>query len=102
MASNPPTPTGVMHASAPPATITSLRPWRMRSAASPIACTPVAQALVTEKLGPRRPSAIVVWPAAMFEIIAGTVYGLMRPGPRSISVVLVRSSVARPPIPTPM
>ena len=43
-----------MPASAPPARITSASPRRSISAATPIACAPVAQAETTAKFGPRR------------------------------------------------
>ena len=47
MALNPPRMMGWMHASVPPAIITSASPRLMSSAASPIACEPVAQADTT-------------------------------------------------------
>jgi len=48
MASNPEMPTGVMVASAPPATMTSHLPRRIHSAASPMACAPLEHALVVQ------------------------------------------------------
>ena len=48
IASKPPMPTGVIVASAPPATITSHLPRRIHSVASPMACAPLEQALVVQ------------------------------------------------------
>ena len=47
-AQKPPMPSGHTAASAPPATITSASPHMMSRAASPMACTPVAQAVTAE------------------------------------------------------
>ena len=44
-----------MDASAPPVTITSARPCRMRLNDSPIACAEEAQAETVAKLGPLKP-----------------------------------------------
>ena len=49
-----------MQASVPPARITSARPWRISSAASPMACDPVAQADTTAKLSPTTPSLVAM------------------------------------------
>ena len=46
MALKPPMPSRQTGASAPPASITSWRPLRMRSSASPTECAPEAQALL--------------------------------------------------------
>ncbi len=48
MASKPPMPTGVIVASAPPATMTSHLPRRIHSTASPMAWAPLEQALVVQ------------------------------------------------------
>jgi hypothetical protein len=49
-------------ASAPPASITSASPHMISRAASPIACTPVAQAVTAEWFGPLKPYLIDRWP----------------------------------------
>ena len=54
-AQNPAMPSGLTAASAPPATITSASPKMISRAASPMACTPVAQAVTAEWFGPLRP-----------------------------------------------
>ena len=54
-AQNPAMPSSHTAASAPPATITSASPWTISLAASPIACTPVAQAVTTAWFGPLKP-----------------------------------------------
>src|SRR5260370_42597505 len=56
---------GVIPASAPPASIAVARPWRIISAASPLAVAPVAQAETGEQLGPRAPAALETAPAAL-------------------------------------
>ena len=48
IASNPPMPTGVTVASAPPATMTSHLPRRIHSLASPMAWAPLEHALVVQ------------------------------------------------------
>ncbi len=48
MASKPPMPSGVMVASAPPATMTSTAPRAIQRPASPMACAPEAHALVMQ------------------------------------------------------
>ena len=54
-AQKPAMPSSQTAASAPPATITSASPHMISRAASPIACTPVAQAVTTEWFGPLKP-----------------------------------------------
>ncbi len=48
--------------SAPPATITSASPSAISRAASPMAWTPVAQAVTAEWLGPLKPYLMETWP----------------------------------------
>jgi len=60
-----------MAASAPPVTITSCRPLRIISNASPIACAPEAQAVVVVMLTPRAPRRMAICPGARFPITAG-------------------------------
>ena len=55
MLENAATVSPVMDASAPPVTIASARPWRMRLNDSPMACADEAQAETVAKLGPLRP-----------------------------------------------
>lgn len=89
--------------SLPPATMTSASPRRMKWAASPTACAPLAQAVTTAWLGPytsapprqtpslavgvvggwrrlltRRPCTILTWPAAMLMRMRGTKKGERR------------------------
>src|SRR5271168_4788747 len=54
-AQKPHMPIGFTGASAPPAIITSASPSTTSRAASPIACTPVAQAVTAEWFGPLKP-----------------------------------------------
>ena len=91
----------VTAASAPPASITSARPARMCSAASPMAWLPEEQAVVAQESGPRRPSSIETWAAAMLAIIMGMNRGETRSGPRSTSTRVWASKVSRPPTPLP-
>ena len=51
-------------ASAPPATITSASPHMISREASPMACTPEAQAVTTAWFGPLKPYLIDRWPEA--------------------------------------
>ena len=54
-AQNPAMPSSQTVASAPPATITSASPHMISRAASPMAWTPLAQAVTTEWFGPLKP-----------------------------------------------
>ena len=57
-------PIGTIELSAPPATITSASPSMMSRAASPMAWTPVAQAVTTEWFGPLKPYLMETCPEA--------------------------------------
>ena len=83
MALNPPTPSGVMVASAPPAMMASARPSRMCSMASPMAWEPVAQAETWERLPYFVPKRMEMSPGAMLTMVWGMKNGLIRPGPFS-------------------
>ena len=104
MALNPPTPLGTMAASAPPLTIMSALPRRMRLNASASALDEEAQADEVMKLGPWNPYMMEIWPAQMSAIILG-----MKKGPNlgpSVAPVFVQlptssSKVFMPPMPTP-
>jgi hypothetical protein len=85
MAEKPPMPTLVMPASVPPANMTSARPRRMASAASPMAMFEAAHAVHSEVSGPRVPSSMETQAAPMLGMIAGMESGLTRSGPRSSS-----------------
>ena len=61
MAMNPMMRAGWTNASTPPQSITSAAPRRMTSAASPMACVPVAQAETTVLIGPRAPAQRLTW-----------------------------------------
>src|SRR6478735_1970973 len=102
MAENPEMPMPAMVASAPPAIMTSARPYWIQRMASPSACALDEQALVWAKLGPRKSKAIEICPAAMLAMSEGIRYGPMRPGPLCSSVRVQFSSCSSPPMPTPM
>ena len=80
-AAKPATPVGQMQLSVPPASITSASPAWMLRYASPMEWVPVAQAVTTFRLFPFKPYAIDTFPAAMLEIIRGTIRGATRLGP---------------------
>lgn len=67
--------------------------------ASPIEWEPVAQAVTTAKLSPLKPYSIAIWPAAMLEIIIGTMKTLTRSGPFSRNFWCSASVVWNPPMP---
>jgi hypothetical protein len=85
MAPKPPMPTFVIPASVPPASMTSARPRRIASRASPTAMFEAAHAVHSDVKGPRVPSSMETQAAPMFGMIAGIENGLTRSGPRSIS-----------------
>ena len=85
IAANPPTPIGVIADSDPPAIITSARPRRMISSASPMACAEAEQAVQVAEFGPLAPKRMETWPAARLMIAAGMKKGEMRRGPPSSS-----------------
>ena len=87
--------------SAPPASITSARPVRIASVASPSAWFPDAQAVVVHETGPRRPSSIEAWAAPMFGMIIGMKSGDTRSGPRSSQRITWSTNVVSPPMPLP-
>ena len=100
---NPPTPSGVMVASAPPQIIASASPRWMTRAASPIECAPVEQADTCDMFGPLAPNRIEICPGARLTMIIGTKNGEMPwRGPFSHSVLQVASMVLTPPRPAPM
>ncbi len=82
IASKPAIPTCVIGASVPPANITSARPTRISSIASPIAMFDAAHAVHSLISGPLVPSSIETQPAPMFGMIDGIENGLTRSGPR--------------------
>ena len=98
----PATPRGQMLASVPPAAITSASPYWMLRMASPMELVPVAQAVTTLMLFPFKPNIMETLPAAMFEIIRGTIRGLTLDGP-FVRIFSCSFSVTwRLPIPEPM
>ncbi len=101
MLAKPATEIGVTAASAPPQTMASTRPNRMRSAASPTAWAEAAQAVTVHVLGPRIPNSMAISPAAMLGIIIGHRKGLTRLGPRPASTSTCCSRVLTPPSPLP-
>ena len=72
---NPARPVGEIALSAPPATMISASPYWIARKASPIQCVPVAHAVTTLVHFPFAPVAIETFPAAIFEIISGTISG---------------------------
>ena len=98
---NPATPSSVIAASAPPATITSASPYWIERNASPILWFPVAHAVTILIFLPFNPSWIATFPAAMFEISIGIIKGDTRFGPLSSSFLYSRSIHWRLPIPQP-
>uniref|UniRef100_A0A1B0A9R9 Uncharacterized protein n=1 Tax=Glossina pallidipes TaxID=7398 RepID=A0A1B0A9R9_GLOPL len=66
---NPAIDNGSMHDSPLPANIISASPFRIKRIASPMACEPVAQAVDTEWLGPRKPCRILMWPHGILGIM---------------------------------
>ena len=86
MALNPPMPSSVMVASAPPAMMASARPAAMCSAASPREWAPVEQADTWERFPYLVPKAMLICPGARLMMVSGMKKGLMRPGPFSMRV----------------
>ena len=85
--------------SEPPATMAVASPCRMAWKARPMAWLEAAQAVVVQKLGPRRPSFMAIWPAAALGISWGTVNGETRLGPFSRITASLASSELMPPMP---
>ena len=93
---------GTSAASAPPATIASARPRRMRSNAQPIASEPAAQAVAGAAVGPCMPLRRVTAATGEFVNASGIVNGLTRSAPRSRSASCASINVAAPPCAQPM
>ncbi len=85
--------------SEPPAIMAVASPCRMAWKARPMAWLEAAQAVVVQKLGPRRPSFMAIWPAAALGISWGTVNGETRLGPFSRITASLASSELMPPMP---
>src|SRR5262249_60924821 len=64
MTSKPPTASGVMTDSVPPAIAESASPYWIFRYASPTACAPVVQAVTGARVGPLMPYLIEMFPAA--------------------------------------
>ena len=96
MAQKPPTPRGVIAASAPPAIITSASPRWMRRKESPTAWAPDVQAVQVAEFGPLAPVRIETQPEARLTIAAGMKNGLIFRGPPFRSASCSRSMVAKP------
>ena len=80
MAAKPASAAGVTGASVPPQNITSARPSRIASRASPIAMFEAAQAVLCASNGPRVPSSIETQPAGRFGSVCTIENGLTRSG----------------------
>ena len=98
---NPATPVGQIQLSVPPASIMSASPYWMARRASPIQLVPVAQAVTTLVHFPLNPSWMEIFPAAMLEIISGTIRGLTLEGPLDRIFSYSRSTSCRLPMPEP-
>ena len=101
-AQNPAMPSSHTAASAPPATITSASPHMISRAASPIACTPVAQAVTTEWFGPLKPYLIDTWPDARLISAEGMKNGDSRRARPSCTRIDASKIVSSPPMPEPI
>ncbi len=77
---------GVTTASAPPARATSIRPYRMRSIADPIASVPEAHAAVTVRASPVMCRSRETWDDACDGTVMGVVSGETARGPFSRSL----------------
>jgi hypothetical protein len=88
-------------ASEPPATITSASPRAMSRPASPSAWEPVAQAVTTEWLGPRKPCLMETAPAALLMRQPGMKMGETRRAPCSCSTTAASARPGSPPMPEP-
>src|SRR3954453_19442544 len=102
IAANPPTASGVIAASDPPAIITSASSRLMISKASPIACADAEQAVQVAEFGPLAWKRMETWPAARLMIDAGMKNGEIRRGPPSRRALCSRSMVLNPPMPEAM
>src|SRR2546428_10624668 len=71
MAEKPPTPMGVMDASAPQEIITSAWPRWMILKESPMACAEAEQAVAVAEFGPRAPERMEMCPGARFTMAEG-------------------------------
>ena len=82
-AQKPPTPSGLMVASEPPATIASASPYSISRAASPMLWLAVEQAVTVARFGPLYPYWIDTRPEIMLMIEPGTKNGEILRGPPS-------------------
>src|SRR5262245_8822364 len=74
----------------------------MRREASPIACAPVAQAVTTAWLGPRKPCRIDTWPEARLISALGMKNGEILRGPSFSRMSALLPIASRPPMPEPI
>ncbi len=88
-----------IQASAPPQIATSTSPARIMRAASPIACTPAAQAVTGAPNGPLNPYLIETCPAAKFTRNEGMVKGDNLRVPRASAVRTASAIAGKPPTP---
>ena len=84
MEQNPPSPSGVIVASAPPAITTSHTPVRIACIPSPIAWLDAAHAVVVAMFGPLAPYCIAMCPGARLEMSIVMKKGLIFLGPPSM------------------
>jgi hypothetical protein len=103
MTANPPTASGVITDSVPPAIAASASPYWIIRYASPTACAPVVQAVTVERLGPWIPYLIEMFPAASLTMRPVMKNGEMTRGlfPPSTYLRIVSSMRGSPPMPEP-
>ena len=82
MAAKPASASGVIAASAPPASTRAASPRRMIQKASPNACAPLAQAVAIARLGPRAPKWMATLAGSELGRQRGSASGEIRRAPR--------------------
>src|ERR1700733_4559111 len=102
IAAKPPTPMGVIAASAPPAITTSASSRSMVRKALPTECALVVHAVDVASFGPSAPYRMPAWPAARVTIVPGIKNGEILRGPPCSMALCSRSITSNPPIPEPM
>ena len=84
-----------------PATAAMTSPRRISSAASPMLCVPVEQAVTMHMFGPRMPVSMAIWPEAVSGSMLAMKNGLTERGPfvSQVSRLSMRSLAPPPPDP---
>src|ERR1700733_3435257 len=102
IAAKPPTPMGVIAASAPPAITTSASSRSMVRNALPTECALVVHAVDVDSFGPSAPYRMLTWPAAGLAIVPGIKNGEILRGPPCSMALCSRSITSNPPMPDPI